>query len=578
MPVIDSSPTHLTTFTLKAGGQPLDASYGILGIEIRRELNRVPKASIELLDGDAAAQTFERAAEPTLAPGVEVEILGGYSSDETLLFKGILVRQRIEAGLHGGSRLTIELRDPAFRMTLGRHSRNFSDLTDSEVIEQLIGLHSGLTAAVDASSTRHPQLVQHQVSDWDFLVMRAEMAGMAVLCVDGQVQVSAPASSGEAVTSAVFGQGLLSAELELDAETQLASVEVAGWDMAGQQLLRSESEDVASASPGDISPATLAATGAAKTALRHPGTLDQATLDQWAAATMGRARRAAVRGRLRVQGNPELLPGKLVDLSGLGSRFNGTGLISGVRHRLGRGDWISELLIGCDPKPHAERYALGSLPAGGFHAPVSGLQIGVVQALEGDPAGEERIQIRLATIDETDGLLWARQALLDAGSQRSTAFRPDLDDEVVVGFLDADPHQPVILGALHSSARPSPLPGANANHQKGIVTRSGMRIHWDDDKIIATLDTPAGNRLVLSEDEQSILIEDQNGNKLEMSPDGIALESPRDIQIKATGDVKIEGVNVEIAASAQFKASGGAGAEVSASGATVIKGSVVQIN
>src|SRR5690606_37348597 len=133
--------------------------------------NRVPKATIVLLDGDAAKQTFARSEEATLIPGVEVEILGGYSSEESTLFKGIVVRQRIEVGLRGGSRLTVELRDPVFRMTLGRRSRNFSEVSDSEVMEQLIGLNAGLTADVTATSLKHQQVVQHQISDWDFLVM-----------------------------------------------------------------------------------------------------------------------------------------------------------------------------------------------------------------------------------------------------------------------------------------------------------------------------------------------------------------------------------------------------------------------
>ena len=293
---------------------------------------------------------------------------------------------------------------------------------------------------------------------------------------------------------------------------------------------------------------------------------------------MGRSRRSAVRGRVKVQGTEKLVPGVLLELGGLGSRFNGLGFVSGVRHRLAHGDWVTEALIGSDPIPHAERYAVEAPAAGGTIPPVKGLQIGVVAALASDPAGEDRIQIRLATITETDGLLWARQALLDAGDGRSTSFRPEIGDEVVVGFLDGDPRDPVILGALHSSAKPNPLLGADANDEKAIVTRSGMRIHWDDAKIVATIDTPSGNQIVLSEADSTILVQDQNGNKIEMSADGIAMESAKDITLTATGDVKIKGLNVEINADASFKASGSGGSEISSSATTTVKGSLVQIN
>jgi Rhs element Vgr protein len=575
---VDSRPANLTTFTVKANGAALGAEYSIISVEIRREVNRIPRATIILNDGDAASQSFAVSEEDTLIPGVEVEIMGGYSSEETSLFKGVITRHRIEVGQRGGSRLTIELCDPVFRMTLGRRSRNFSDVTDSDVMEQLIGFHSDLTADVTATTFSHPQIVQHQVSDWDFLVMRAEMAGHAVICIDGKVQSAPPAIAGTAAAAALFGQGLFSAELELDAESQFTSVETGAWDMANQEAVTAESEDAATPGPGNISGGSLAETGGTGTALRHTGALDQAALDQWATADMGRSRRAAVRGRIRIQGTEALLPGVLVELGGLGSRFNGLGFVSGVRHRLGRGDWTTEALIGTDPRAHAERYPVAALGAGGILPPIQGLQIGVVAALESDPAGEDRIQIRVPTITETDGLLWARQALLDAGDKRSTSFRPEVGDEVVVGFLNADPRYPVILGALHSSAKPNPITGSDDNHEKAIVTRSGMRIHWNDDKIVATIDTPAGNKIVLSEDDTAIQIEDQNGNKVTLDSDGILLDSAKDIKLKAAGDVKIEGTNVELKASGNFKAEGSGGADVKSSGTTVIKGSLVQIN
>ena len=198
----DTRSAHLTTFTIKAAGAALGAEYGIVSLEIRREVNRVPKATLVLVDGDAAAQTFAISEEDTLIPGVEVEILGGYSSQETTLFKGIITRHRVEVGPRGGSRLIVEARDPVFRMTLGRRSRNFADVTDADVMEQVIGLNQGLTAEVTATTLTHPQIVQHQVSDWDFLVMRAEMTGFAVICIDGTVKVAPPAVAGAAATRA----------------------------------------------------------------------------------------------------------------------------------------------------------------------------------------------------------------------------------------------------------------------------------------------------------------------------------------------------------------------------------------
>ncbi len=67
-------------------------------------------------------------------------------------------------------------------------------------------------------------------------------------------------------------------------------------------------------------------------------------------------------------------------------------------------------------------------------------------------------------------------------------------------------------------------------------------------------------------------------NKITMDSAGIALESPKNITIKATEDVIIDGKNVTLAANVQFKASGNAGAELSTGAIAKIQGSMVKIN
>ena len=63
-----------------------------------------------------------------------------------------------------------------------------------------------------------------------------------------------------------------------------------------------------------------------------------------------------------------------------------------------------------------------------------------------------------------------------------------------------------------------------------------------------------------------------------MSSDGIELESNSDIKMKASGDIIMEGTNIELKASAGLNAEGGASAAFTSSGSTEIQGSIVQIN
>src|SRR5262249_40393044 len=160
-----------------------------------------------------------------------------------------------------------------------------------------------------------------------------------------------------------------------------------------------------------------------------------------------------------------------------------------------------------------------------------------VTALEGDPDGEDRIKCRLPLISASEVGIWARLATPDAGKDRGTYFRPEIDDEVVVGFLNDDPRYPVILGQCHSSARPAPEPPKDDNHHKGYVSREKLKLTFDDEKKVIVLETPAGNKVTLSEDDKGITMQDQNGNKITLNQDGITVESVKDLVLKAGKDV-----------------------------------------
>ena len=157
-------------------------------------------------------------------------------------------------------------------------------------------------------------------------------------------------------------------------------------------------------------------------------------------------------------------------------------------------------------------------------------------------------------------------------------FYPEIGDEVVLGFLNEDPRDPIILGSLNSSAKPSPITPNDDNLKKGIVTRSGMKLHFDEDEKSVTIETSSGNQISVNEKEKMVLLSDQSGNRAKLDPSGVELHSPKSIHITSDGDVEIQGINIELKATATLKAEGSATAELSSSGVTKVKGSLIQIN
>lgn len=564
---------------LFSDGQEVSQEHHVLSVVVTRALNRVPTAQVVLQDGDPATSDFPLSGQALFAPGRELEIRAGYHDEEEVLFKGLVLRHAIRARRGARCTLTVECRDKVVKATVGRRSAVYNDMTDSDILSELLG-RAGVDAQVATTAVTHVQMVQVDVSDWDFLLERAEANGLVVRVEDGAVAVEEPDASGEPVMQLTFGQDLFELEAETDARHQLEATTGEAWDPSAQALLTADGTEPSFTTPGNQSASELAAViGHGPATLRHGGRLSEEELRTWASARLLRSRMALVRGRAACQGDARLKPGALVELVGVGERFSGKVYVTGVRHQLTTENWETEFQFGLSPEFFRE--SLSSVeppPAAGLVPPFHGLQVGVVTALQDDPDGEERIQVRLPIVSAEAPGVWARLALLDAGDNRGSVFRPEVGDEVVLGFINQDPRDAVVLGVLHSSAKPSPFPASDENPLKGFVTRSELKLLFDDEKKVLTLSTPGGNTLVLSDDEQGVLLEDQNGNKLQLSSDGIIVESAGTLTLKAQGDVSVEGMNVNVKASAQFKAEGTGGVEMSSSATAVLKGALVQIN
>ena len=571
------------THAILIDGTQISGEFHVLSIYVTRELNRIPTATFHLQDGEAAKATFKASNTDHFIPGRKIEIQLGYRSQNEPVFKGIIVRHSIKIRKNG-AQLIVECRDEAIKMTLGVHSHYYADQKDSDIMEDLIGRY-GLQKDIAATQAALKEVVQYDASDWDFLLCRAEANGLIVKVEDGKITVAPPAASESSILTVQYGSTLLELDAEIDARWQSKGITAQSWNASDQELLTAEAKEPAIAGGGNLGPADLADVISSDAhTLRHGGKLSQPELQAWADGRLLRERLAKVRGRAKFQGFAGALPDRIIQVSGIGERFEGELYVSGVRHSFAKGNWETDVQLGLSTEPFAETYNLRPLPAAGLLPAVSGLQTGIVTVLE-DPEGEDRIKVRLPLISTADEGNWARLATLDAGKERGTFFRPEIGDEVIVGFLHDDPCHPVILGMCHSSAKPAPEPAKDDNHRKGYVSREKMKFVFDDEKKIVTLETPGGNRIRLSEEDKGITLEDQNGNKITLDDSGIKIESTKDLILKAAKDIKIEGMNTELKAQTAFKASGGGSAEISGasttlkgSATTVIQGGIVQIN
>lgn len=574
-----SKPASVVTPVIKIDGSEIARTFQVDSITITKEMNRIPWAKVVLLDGEASAEKFGASNDKLFIPGKEIEIKCGYQNDTFTLFKGIIIKHSIKIRSGGASMLVLECRDKAVKMTIGRKSKYFLQVKDSDIISRVAGGYSGVSATAEATKVTHKEVVQYDCTDWDFIVARAEVNGKFCFADDGQLAVKAPQLSQSPVLSLLYGATILELDAEIDARHQLKNVTSKAWSYTDQQIIEAEGADPNVSLNGNLAFSDLAGViGLDKYLLDHGGKVEEAELQAWSDAMLLKRQLAKVRGRVKCKGVHTVKPGLIIELGGVGDRFNGKAFVSGIQHFIAAGDWQLDIQFGCDPGWFTGATDINDKPAAGLLAAVHGLQTGIVTQLESDPDGENRVKVRLPIISADEDGIWARISTLDAGKDRGSFFLPEISDEVIVGFINDDPRDAVILGMVHSSALPAPLTAEDTNHKKGFVTRSKMKMIFDDDKKSFTLETPAGKKIIVDEDAGEIKLTDENQNKLVMDSNGITIESQGKIEIKAQKDLKMEGLNVEAKSQASFKAEGQASAEVKASGTLTLKGSVVQIN
>jgi len=581
------------SLAIKVDGTAIDETVFVAEIEIETAANRLPYARVVISDGSLAEATFAVSASGDFAPGKEIEIALGYNARTQKVFSGVIRSNALRLDPTGVTTLEIGCTDPAIELTLVRSSRLFTEETDADCLGEIIR-NAGLKPKISMPGQKAEHRFQHAASDWDYLMSRAEAAGCIVLAGDKTVTIEPP-SFDEPVVSVSLGDGIALLEAEIDAAQQIPAVSAQSWDPALQDRETRPARDPGIAQSGPLDGKTLA------TALKQPDmTLStmapqaSETLEAWAGGQLIRSRLSRLKGRVRFSGSALPRVGSQIELLGLGAAFNGVAWIGSVRHRMAPGSWLTEVRFGLDRAGFAETAARVSAPAAAGLSPgIHGLQIATVLQVHEDPLDQNRIKVALPLVEGGDAGHWVRAAVPFAGQEAGIQFLPEVGDEVVLGFLQGDPDAAIMLGALHSPKRKQPIKANEKNTQKAIVTTSGLRIVFDEEKKSLMLGTPGGQTVTLDDDASGIAITDTSGNSVTLNEDGIKLESKGDLSLKAsgtvsidgkeftgtaTGDLTLKGKNLNAEAQMGLTAKGAASAELSASGAVTIKGLPVNLN
>lgn len=569
---------------------PLNSKYNLISIDIVKDVNRIPTAQLVLLEGSNDHQKFEISDSDFFEPGKKIKIQLRYGDESDVpVFVGFVIKHSIQVS-RAKTLLTIDLKDAAIKLTQQRKNGIFRGKDDIAIIKDILGAviaKDKETNSIDlalgnisptSGAIAHPEMVQFYCSDWDFILSRAEANGLWILVDDGVISIQAPDTITDQAILLIYDPDIVyDMDIEADIRGQFKSIEAIAWNNAKQESLAEAlpEDKMYTLKQPNLTPTELGPIiGADHCQLISGAELEPKEIEAWAGAHLLKNRLSMLKGCIRLPGATKFKVGMPLKLKDFGTRFDGITLITGVRHQVSAGGWQTTIQFGASAKPFAPSDDIIEPPASGLLPAVHGLQVGVVEtsdlsALKSDLdksalKDDLWVQVKIPRLTQNpekesdkkyDGLVLARLATLDAGltapesgQGRGMVFRPEKGDEVVLGFLNDDPRQAVILGSLYSAINKPPLDVVKEKNQKGIFTKQQLKLLFNDDDKSITLETLNGNTIIVSEkkDSEGIQIIDQNKNAIVMNSKGIQISSETSIEITAKENIILQGKKVNV--------------------------------
>ena len=576
--------------TVYCNDSRLEDNYELISAHVKLELNRIGKATLTFNAGNMDKQTFDETDSDSFKPGNSIRLDVGSTNQETTIFEGIIMGVRIRIGQGERSQMEVECRDYLYPATQGRKNRIFEKKKDCDIIQEILNPYGNVQ--VDSTTFEHPSMIQYYCTDWDFALSRADSNGLFIIANGKNILVCKPNVNSSPVLTVTYGIDMISFDGGLSGGKQFFEYEAVSWNPSQQKMVKVSASLPGLNKQGDLQASELSSD--TNLLLQTDAPMEDSVLKQWADSMALKAGLARYQGKFSFYGSAEVIPGCLIELKGLGKRFNGNVFIGSVRHIIEDNEWITEAGMGIPFGNITDEPDVVSPSASGFIPGLEGIHTGIVKQLHEDPAKEERVLVELPWMEGLKKELWARVSTPYATNESGSFFLPEKGDEVIIGFINQDPCHPVILGSLYGSMHKPPFEYTTENNIKALVTRSQMKIEFDEEKKVITFSTPGKNLIEINDEGKYIRLSDQNKNEIIMNDKGISLSSEKDILLKAKGnismdaaaktaitaksDVTVEGANVKATAKIGFSAKGNASAELSASGQTTVKGAMVLIN
>lgn len=573
-------------FNVKINGKDLDNKFPINYIEVNNLINNIPYCIIKLYEFTNVDTEF-LINNADLKIGADVEIEYDDNGKNTI-FKGIIVNKNflLDSDIEE-SYIVLKCYHKFFNMTLTTKCNYFLDKTDKEVVEDILSKYD-YASTLGTMTLKRDFLYQNNISDWDFINNIARHYGYIVDIDKDKLIIDKPKKD-KSSQKINLGENVININLTLDGESQIEGYEGKYWDIKEQKCANVESSNNSNENSfGNVNSSELLKNSGKQKCNIINDSFTESEYKTYLDGFVELNRYSKIHGNITILGNKDIKQNETIEITNFSDVFNGSAYINKVQHIYKNEDsgWITKIYVGLkkqDVYNIKDNFNIGN---------IIGLKYGVVLKIDGDPENNFRVFVNIPTINKSEEGVWCRLSSIYASKECGITFFPEKGDEVILGFIDNNPKEPIIVGNVYNGKNKSSVTVDAENNIKSIKTKSGMEINFNEKDKILKINTSEKKSITISDKDESLELLNDSG-KIVISKDSIEVKTSKDVKIegnnitltaqgtiklKGTNEVNLDGNNLKINGGIGVNIKGGTNTKIESSGITEIKGTMVKIN
>ncbi|MCC5645336.1 VgrG-related protein [Nostoc sp. CHAB 5824] len=409
---------------------------------------------------------------------------------QKFLIEGEITAMEVHFNEKSEAHIIVRGYDISHRLHRGRYNRSFLNQADSAIVIK-IAKEVGIQLGQIDQSNADKYVFQENQTNMEFLQERAARIGYELFVRDGKINFCKPKPNPIKPLALKWLVDINKFSTRVTSAEQVSSVEVRAWDYTKKKLITgtAKKEKQLTKTGNQLGSSTSTAFPNLKSHEMTVVDKPVATVKQ--AKTMAQALFDELGGEFvyadaKAEGNPDIRPGRVIDLQGMGDRYSGKYYVTETRHFYSKRVYYTDFSV----RGLRSGDLFTTLSTQKRLQPSQTLLVGIVTDNE-DPEGWGRVKVKFPTLTEQHTSDWARVVALGAGINRGFDCLPEVNDEVLVGFEHGDIHRPYIIGGVWNGTDAPP-----ENVDDSVTTKGLVRLR--------TFKTRVGHVLQFVEEDEAI--------------------------------------------------------------------------